>query len=117
MPLEPLDRNYIWDMRRFAAEAQLLVKGYSINDFEPGSMLRYAVERVMELVGEAARRVSPECQATNSQVPWRRIVGLRNVLAHEYGEINGRRLWQTVNEDIPTLVANLDEILAESEKP
>ena len=57
-------------------------------------MLRGAVERHLEVIGEAAGRVSIEFRKTHSEIPWSRIVGQRNVLIHEYGEIDDALVWE-----------------------
>lgn len=66
-----------------------------------------AVERLLEILGEAARRVSDESQKEHGQIPWRKIIGQRNVLAHEYGEIRQERIWALITENIIDLVAQL----------
>jgi len=65
------------------------------------SRRRYAIERALEIVGEAARRVSPGINSAHPEIPWKGIIGFRNVLAREYGEIDYRRLFTVVNEGVP----------------
>jgi uncharacterized protein with HEPN domain len=77
----------------------------------PDSMLRLAVERTLEIVGEAARRVSPGFRAAHPEIPWRDIISQRNILAHEYGIVDATRLWDTAREDTRTLIEALDRIL------
>lgn len=60
---------------------------------------------------EAARHVSPETKATLPAIEWRRIVGLRNVVVHDYDEIDYGRHWRVIQEDIPKLIAALEEAL------
>lgn len=72
-----------------------------------------AVERAVEVVGEAARRVSPAFKEAHPEIPWRGIIAQRNVLAHEYGEIRQDRLWTEATERIPHLI----EALAKLELP
>ncbi len=88
-----------------------MVEGASFEDFAPDSVLRLAVERALEIVGEAARGVSSEFRAAHPEIPWADIIGQRNILAHEYGYIDGRRLWQTASEDMTTLINAIDEII------
>lgn len=73
-------------------------------------MLR-AVERSIEIIGEAARRVTTEYQDGHPEIPWREIIGQRNILAHEYGQIDHNVLYKTVKEDIPTLISQLQNLL------
>ena len=110
---QPEDRDlaYVWDMRDFARRVQTMVAQATFDDFGPDSTLRLAVERAIELIGEAAGRVSLPFREQNPQIPWRSIVGQRNILAHKYGDIDARLLWQTATVDVPRLVALLDQLL------
>jgi len=100
-------------MRGFAREAHVLVKRVRFERLNEDSMRKLALERVLELLGEAARRVSPAFQARNAQIDWRAMVGQRNVLAHDYGKINHRRLYDTTRRKVPLLLRELDRILGE----
>ncbi len=70
-----------------------------------------AVERAVEIIGEAARRLSDDFKENHPEVPWRSIIGQRNVLAHEYGEIKQERLWKIVTQHIPALIARLEPLI------
>ncbi len=82
-----------------------------LNDVRHDRVLALALERGLELIGEAARRVSEATQARYPQVPWREIIGQRNILAHRYGEIDHAMLLETVVRDLPSLVAELERVL------
>ena len=75
----------MWD----AAKAiQEFISGKTFHHYEHDRMLRGAVERHLEIIGEAANRVSIDFQTKHPEIPWRRIIAQRHVIAHEYGEIN-----------------------------
>lgn len=74
-------------------------------------MLVRAVERGVEIIGEAARRVSAKVADAHPEVPWRSIIGQRNILAHEYGHIDHELLYRTVIEDLPGLIVQLQSML------
>jgi uncharacterized protein with HEPN domain len=74
-------------------------------------MRRMAVERGLELLGEAARRVSASFRESHPEIPWRSLIGLRNVLAHDYGEIRHDRLWEIATRDAPALVRQLEPLV------
>jgi len=74
-------------------------------------VLKLAVERGVEIIGEAADKLSPTFQATHPAVPWREIIGQRNILAHEYGQIDHELLYKTATEDIPELIELLGSLL------
>jgi uncharacterized protein with HEPN domain len=73
--------------------------------------LEFALVKAIEIVGEAASRISQECRADFPQIPWNNIIGMRNRLIHAYYDINLDILWQTITEDLPPLVAELERIL------
>lgn len=98
------DSAYLWDMHEAAAEIIEFMEGVTLEGFEKDKMRRRAVERQLEVIGEAARRVSATFKEAHPEVPWRLIIGQRNVIAHEYGEIVVERLYGVVASRIPELV-------------
>ena len=113
MAPEDRDHAYLWDMREFAREALKLVRGIEFERIEKETMRRLALERALELLGEIAKRVSPGLQAAHPAVGWRDLIGQRNVLAHDYGEIDHRRLYDSARVKVPLLLVELDRILGE----
>ena len=105
------DAAYIWDMLDAAQTVEQLVSGMSFVDYEKDRRTQLAVERALEIVGEAAGRVSTPFQNTHPEIPWRQIIGQRNVLAHEYGEIKQDRLWKVAKENIPQLIKMLKPLI------
>ena len=67
------------------------------------------------VIGEAARHVSDEFQEQHPEIPWLQIIGQRNVLAHDYGEILIERVWYTATKSLPKLLAQLDQIIPNQE--
>jgi len=110
MPLER-DAAHLWDMLEAAEQAVELSSDVDHDQLLNDVRTRYAVERALEIVGEAARRVSQGTKDAHPKIPWAGIVGLRNVLAHEYGEIDYRRLHTVLKDDVPDLVAELKRLL------
>ena len=111
MKPEERDAAYLWDMLQAARDARELLEGRSLAKYLADRVRRLALERALELVGEAARRVSEDGQRAHPEVEWRGIVGLRNVLAHEYGAIDHERLYRTGVDSIPRLISALESIL------
>lgn len=107
MSLEKDDRAYLWDMLTAARAVVAFVEGRTLEEYIIDLMLRSAVERQVEIVGEAARRVSKEFQAMHPEIPWRPIQAQRHILAHDYGEIKHDRLWRVAVEHIPALIQQL----------
>jgi uncharacterized protein with HEPN domain len=115
MPVSKRDLSYIWDMRTAAQEILEFMQGVSLAEFERNNQLRYAVERQLMVIGEAARHVSDEFQELHPEIPWLQIIGQRNVLAHDYGEILVERVWLTATTSLPELLALLDQIIPNQE--
>ena len=101
-------------MRKSAQEAHALVRRVAYARLARERMRVLALERALEVLGESARRVNPQFQRAHPEVDWRGIIGQRNVLAHEYGEIDHRRLYETARTRVPALIAALDRMLAEA---
>ena len=86
-------------------------RGRHERDLNDDSMLLFAVVRAVEIVGEAATKVSPEVRADAPQIPWKALRGMRNRLIHAYFDIDTEILWKTVSDDIPVLASHLRALL------
>jgi len=111
MQPEAKDAAYLWDMLDAALAVQEFVASRSSSDYLADRMLRGAVERHLEIIGEAANRISRSFRAAHAEIPWQRAVGLRNVLAHEYGEIDHKLVWGLATTRIPELIQQLRALL------
>lgn len=74
-------------------------------------MLRYALLHLVSILGESAGRVSPLGHSKYGQIPWRDIIGMRNMLIHGYDIVDMDILWKTVEEDLPALITELESIV------
>lgn len=93
-----------------AHTAMRLACGRTRRDLAGDEMLRLSLMKSVEMIGESASRVSEATQRKNPSIPWSRIVGMRNRLVHVYFDIDLDVLWQTVTNDIPLLIAQLEPI-------
>lgn len=66
-----------------------------------------AIERLLENIGEAASHVSKSCRDPHSAIPRAKIIGIRNILAHQYGTVDQRRVWESVSRGVPELLERL----------
>jgi uncharacterized protein with HEPN domain len=109
----PPDRDpvYLWDMLNAARGVLSSLQGMSFEDYLSNENLRLATERRIEIIGEAARRISGAFKEAHPEIPWRVIVDQRNVLIHAYDEIADDRIWRLVGEDIPRLIHSLETLL------
>jgi uncharacterized protein with HEPN domain len=87
--------------------AQSFVADRRREDLDHDRMLVFALTRAIEIVGEAASKVSEETRATLPDVPWGPMVGMRNRLVHAYFDVNRGILWDTVTVALPALLAPL----------
>jgi uncharacterized protein with HEPN domain len=105
------DTAYLWDMLDAARTVSRFVEGVGIDQYMEDKKLQLAVERAVEIIGEAARRVTDKFKEAHPAIPWKRIIGQRHVLAHEYGEIKQERMWVVATVNIPELIGVLEKMV------
>ena len=110
------DRVRLRHMLDHAREAVAMITGKRRTDLQRQRMLELALVRLIEIIGEAAARVSTEGQAEYSFIPWKEVVGMRNRLVHGYDSIDLDVLWDTIEDDLPPLIDELERVLDEDEK-
>ena len=101
------DRVRLRHMVEAGESAVQFVAGRQRADLDEDRILLFAVVRAIEVLGEAASQISAETWATQTGIPWRAIIGMRNRLIPAYFEINTEIVWQTVTQEIPTLLPQL----------
>ena len=100
-------------MLNHAREAVDMARDRQREELKQNRMLELALVRLVEIVGEAATRVSDACQQRHAAVPWLQARGMRNRLIHGYDKIDLDVLWDTLGEDLPPLIAELERIVAD----
>ena len=113
MQLSDRELSYLWDMRKYALEITEIIKGVPHTKFVENKTIRYAIERLLLIIGEAANHVSRELQEQHPNIAWAQIIGLRNVLAHEYGEVKVDKIYLAATISIPALLEALEPLLPE----
>ncbi|MBK7665766.1 MAG: DUF86 domain-containing protein [Sterolibacteriaceae bacterium] len=109
--MSPDDRWRVQHMIEAAEQALSFVRDRNREDLGGDPMLRLALTRAVEIVGEAATQVSEAGRAEIPDVPWPQIVGMRNRLVHAYYDINQNILWDTVQLALPPLLKQLKAAL------
>jgi uncharacterized protein with HEPN domain len=105
------DIALLWDMLQAARRIEQFMGSRTFQEYSTDELVQAAVERKLEIIGEAARKVSVEFQRQNPGIPWRGIISQRHFLAHEYGEVRQEKLWRVATVRIPELIAMLTPLL------
>ena len=95
----------------FADEITAIVAGRTREDLDTNRELRRALERCVELVGEAATRLPADWRESHNEIPWRQIIAMRNVMIHGYDVVLSDVLWNVVTNDVPKLRAEIKLLL------
>ena len=106
------DRIRLQHMLDVAREAISFASGKTRESLDDDRMLSLALIKDIEIIGEAASRVTEEIQQAHSHIPWHAIIGMRNWLIHVYFDIDLDLVWDTITSDLPALVTQLEQILA-----
>lgn len=114
MPLDR-DRAYLVDILESARLALRYVTDISEEDFFSDVRSQDAVLRRLEIIGEAARRLSQETREAYPQVPWQRMYSMRNFLIHQYDSVDLQVVWDTVGRDLASLISTLEAIVGQQE--
>lgn len=108
---EGRDTGYLWDMLDAARAIESFVQGLEFASYADDRKSQMAVERALEIIGEAARRLSDTFKAAHPEIRWRSLIGQRNILAHEYGDVSQDRIWLVATEYIPELLCRLQPLI------
>ena len=112
---QPDDRNRLRHMLDHSREAVDMTEGKRREDLKSDRILELALVRLIEIVGEAAVKMNPEGQAECPLIPWREVIGMRNRLIHGYDSVDLDVLWDTIENDLPPLIKELERILGNKE--
>lgn len=104
-------RFYVTDMIQFAERVMAYTRGMDQAKFVADTRAYDATLRNLELIGEASTRIPSAIRDAHSDVPWRAIVGTRNRLAHGYMRVDDDLIWDIIQNDVPTLLSALRDLL------
>jgi uncharacterized protein with HEPN domain len=93
-----------------AEQVARFIAGRGREDLDTDEMLLFAVVRAIEIVGEAASKVSEETRAATPAIPWKVVVGMRNRIVHAYWDIDKDIVWKAAAEEVPSLLARLQAL-------
>ncbi len=98
---------FLVDIEEAAAKIQRRTHGLSLEEFVANDLLYDAVVRNLEVIGEAAKGIPDEVRSRTPTIDWRRIAGLRDILAHAYFAIDNDTLWDIIQNKIPELLTRV----------
>jgi len=110
------DEGYLLDMLLAARTVHEYTAGVTDEDFSTNGMLRDAVMRQIQIIGEAARCVSKPFRDAHPEIPWQDIIGMRHRLVHHYFRIQVTLVWDTVCRDVPDLIRLLEPLVPPDEE-
>ena len=102
---------YIEDILMAINHVYEYTHGYSFDDFSKDHKTIYAVVRNFEIIGEAANKIPKEFTVLNPEIPWEKMIGMRNKMIHEYTGVDASILWQTIQEDLPDLKEKIEALV------
>lgn len=107
------DEVYVGHMLDMTRRAVRAIEAKSREKYDADDILRLGLTHIVQVIGEAARRVSEEFQKEHSEIPWRNIIGMRHRIVHDHMRVDEDILWQVVTNDLPKLLPQLEAILPE----
>ena len=106
-------RAFLWDIQQGCLNVQSFLSGSSLADYQSNLLLRSAVERQLQNVGEALAQLAKLDPDLAARVPeYRQIIGFRNVLVHGYATLNNDEVWRAIAESLPPLQSTAHALLA-----
>ncbi len=109
----PDDRGRLEDILDAIKRIESYLRGTTETKFVKDLMRQDAIMLQIEIIGEAARHVSPEFQEQHNEIPWSKMIGMRNKIVHDYFEIDASKIWDTAKNDIPQLKKVASSVLKE----
>lgn len=106
-------RAYLADMLIAARDARAIVEGLTYTEFTESNLHRRAAIQAVTVIGEAASQIRERLEETLPDMQWRECVGMRKQLVHGYFNVKLDRVWRTIHEDMPALIARLEPMLPE----
>ena len=105
-------RKYLYDIQSAAGLLREFTDGKTLADYEGDAMLRSAVERQFEVIGEAMAKLAKTDESLAGRISqYQRIIAFRNVLIHGYADVDDRLVWDVVETSLPNLVQEIDAVL------
>ena len=109
------DDSLLSDILIAARKAAAFTQGKSWEDSKRDDVVQNAVMRLIQIIGEAASKISRETRAAHPDIPWEDIAGMRHRLVHDYFRIDIEKVWETIRDDLPPLIAVVEPLVPPDE--
>lgn len=109
-------KDYLLDMRNAIEEVAAFTAGMAFEEFATDRKTINAVIRSLEVLGEAAKNIPGEITSRYPEMPWKRVIGMRDKLIHGYHGVDLATVWKTIREQVPPLKPLIEKMLSEIEK-
>ncbi|GAB4429294.1 MAG: hypothetical protein Kow00106_24310 [Anaerolineae bacterium] len=109
------DLAYLLDILDAARLVQRFAQGMDRAGLAKDTMRQYAILHAIQIIGEAARRVSDEFRGQHPEIPWRNIIGMRNRLVHKYDDVDLDVVWHVIQREIPELILLIEPLVPPNE--
>jgi uncharacterized protein with HEPN domain len=111
--MSPEDSVYLGHMLDMTRRVNEITRSNKRGDYDADDILRMGLTHLVQVIGEAARRVSSDFQKQHPEIPWRQIIGMRHRIVHDYMRVDEDVLWQVVSSDLPALLPILEKLMPE----
>lgn len=107
-------RESLEDILDAISEINSFVKGVTFEDFLSNREKVLAVVKLLEIIGEATKKIPSELRKKYPEIPWSSVAGMRDILVHEYWQVDVEVVWQTIEESLPVLARVISEMIQEN---
>ena len=105
------DKGRLEEIKQYALNVEEIIEGVTFDDFVKDIKIYYSVMKNIEVIGEAANMLSRDFKEKYTELPWRLIVKMRNILVHGYAQVSNKDLWQTASTDIKPMREQIEKYL------
>lgn len=105
------DKPYLMHIKDAVEKIEKFTKGFDYNKFSKNDLVQSAVIRQIEIIGEATNRLSTDLKNEYTEISWKDVIGMRHKLIHDYFGVDLKRVWRTIEKDIPRLKNVIEKIL------